>query len=321
MSDPLEVFWTSVKTDNPTFTVVDLRRWPAGAADRLIKLGLLRLMTSATHVTCPACDEGHVEEVMPRKGDDGKVRFFIRCPEALRVEVPAELLRQWTVDFDAVAAGLARALALNGHPKVLVPGRLWRLGKTPWHGANREVLFARGLAWPDARTIVCHVGPNGRPIILVAEQAPPDGVWAGRPPAAVVLAQVAVLGENGIDIDAVDVAARVNEADQRVASIMGVPVTAAEQKRAIRQQVKAEAKAHLEDDVLVAAYKQYGSYRKAGDALTEQLGRKICKDKVRGAVLRAGGLREVAQTADSPSIHRTVASQRRDGRRIIRKSP
>lgn len=249
------------------------------------------------------------------------MRFFIRCPEALRVEVPDDLLLQWTVDFDALADGLAKALTLKGHPKAVVPGRLWRLGKTPWQGANREVLFARGLTWPDARAIVCHVGPNGRPVILVGEQIPPDGVWAGRPPAAVVLAQVAAVDENGIEIDAVDVAARMNEADQRVASVMGVPVTAAEQKRTMRQQVKAEVKTQLEDDVLVAAYLEFGSCRAAATALTTQLDKPITKDKVYRAVQRAGGVNAVARTEDSLSIHRTVASQRRDGRKTIRKSP
>ncbi|MCX5671750.1 MAG: hypothetical protein NTU94_10575 [Planctomycetota bacterium] len=261
-----------------------------------------------------------MEEVVPQTGPDGHTRFFIPCPESLRVEVPETLLLQWTVDFDALAVALAKALALRGHPKTIVPGRLWRLGKTPWQGANREVLFARGLGWPDGLTVTCHVGPNGRPIILVADQTPPDAVWAGRPPATIVLAQVAALGENGIEIDAVDVAARVNEADQRVATVMGLPVTGAEQKLAIRQQLKAEVRTHLEDDVLVASYKECGSYRKAADALTQQLGRKITKDKIGRAVLRAGGPDEVVQTADSPSVQRSVASQRRDGQKIICKS-
>lgn len=321
MTDPLGPFWTSLEAEAPLLTAGDLRRWPASIAGRLADLGLLRPTTSATHVACPACDEGHVEEVIPRQGDDGKVRFFIRCPRALRVEVPDDLLRQWTVDFDALADSLAKALTLKGHVKALVPGRLWRLGKTPWQGANREVLLARGLGWPDSSAIACHVGPNGRPVVLVPEQAPTDAVWSGRPPALIVLGQVAALGEGGIEVDAADVAARVNEADQRVAAVMGVPVTAAEHKRAIRQQVKAEVKTHLADDILVAAYKECGSYREAADALTQQLGRKISKDRIRRAVLRAGGLDEVARVADSPSVQRTVASQRRDGRKIIRKSP
>jgi len=320
MTDPLALFWTSIEAETPLFTATDLRRWPADTADRLIGLGLLRLTTSATHVACPACDQGHVEEVIPCQGDDGNMRFFIRCPEALRVEVPGDLLRQWAVDFDALAAALAKALALKGHPKTIVPGRLWRLGKTPWQGANREVLLARGLGWPDGRTVTCHVGPNGRPVVLVPEQALTDAVWSGRPPAIVALGQVATLGESGLEVDAADLAARVNEADQRIATVMALPITPAEQKDAIRRQVKAEMKTQLEDDAFAAAYREFGSYRDAADALTRQLGRKVSKDKVRRAVLRAGGLREVARIDDTASVHRSVASQRRDGRKIIPKS-
>lgn len=321
MTDPLESLWTSLEAETPVFTVGDLRRWPAGTADRLIGLELLRPATSATHVACPACDDGHVEEVISRPGDDGKVRFFIRCPEALRVEVPEELLRQWTVGFDVLAAALVGVLALKGYPKTLVPGRLWRLGKTPWQGANREVLLARGLGWPDASTVTCHVGPNGRPVVLVPEQAPTDAVWSGRPPAVIVLGQVAALGEDGLEVDTADLAARINEADQRIATVMAIPVTAAEQKHTIRQQVKAEMKAQLEDDVLVAAYLESGSCRGAAAALTKRLDKPITKDKVYRAVLRAGGVDAVGRTEDSLSVHRTVASQRRDGRKIICKSP
>lgn len=312
MSDPLHILLSSVDAPESVFTVAAMAHWPPGSREQLEAAGLLRRIHNATHVACPACPDGHVEEVMAREGPDGRTRHLIRCPEALRVEVPEEHLLQWSIDIGALVKALAEGMGLKGEPKVLEPGRLWRLGKTPWQGANREVLFARGLAWPDARKVVCHIGPNGRPVVLVAERAPPDAVWAGRPPAAVVLGQVATLNENGVEIDTVDLAARVKEADQRVAAVMGEAVTAAEQKRAIRQQVKAEVKSHLEDDVLVAAYKRYGSYRKAADALTDELGGSISKDKIRRAVQRAGGPSEVMETADSASICRTVASHRRD---------
>jgi hypothetical protein len=136
-----------------------------------------------------------------------------------------------------------------------------------------------------------------------------------------VLGQVTTLGEDGLEVDAADLAARVNEADQRTATVMALPVTPAEQKRTIRQQVKAEMKAQLEDDVLVAAYLESGSCRGAAAALTKRLDKPITKDKVYRAVLRAGGVDAVARTEDSLSVCRSVASQRRDGRKIIRKSP
>lgn len=80
----------------------------------------------------------------------------------------------------------------------------------------------------------------------------------------------------------------------------------------IRQQIKAESKTNLIDDVYVAAYRQCGSFRAAAAFLSEQTGRKIGKDKVRRAVERCGGVEAVLRTKDSESIQRTVASQYRD---------
>jgi hypothetical protein len=195
------------------------------------------------------------------------------------------------------------------------------LGKTPWQGANREVLFARGLAWPDARAVARRIGPNGRPIVLVAERVPEFAVWPGRPPAVVALSQITTLGEEGLEIDAADLAVWVNEADQRVASMLAVPVTAAEQKLAIRQQVKAQMKLRVDDETLIGAYKQCGSFRKAAKLLTDRLGRPVSKDQVRRAVQDGKVTDQVARTEDSHSVSRAVVSQRRDSGRKPLKFP
>jgi hypothetical protein len=315
----MELFWRSLESERPLFTQADLRRWPEGCGRRLCEMGLLRLAENTTHVVCPGCEGGHVEQVIPRREPNGKLRFFVVCPEALRVEVPAEMLRQWTIDFATLVKALAEALALKGRPASGVPDRLWRLGKTPWQGANREVLFARGLAWTDARGVARGVGPNGRPIVLVADRAPEFAVWPGRPPAIVVLSKIATLGEAGLEVDAADLATLVNEADHRVASMLAVPVIAAEQKLAIQRQVKAQMKLRVDDETLIGAYKQCGSLRKAATLLSDRLGRPISKDQVRRAVQDAKVTDQIARTEDSQSVSRTVVSQRRDsGRRPIK---
>ena len=321
MIDPFDVFWASLESDPLLFTADDLCRLPGGLAERLRGLKLLRLTDNATHVVCPGCEEAHVEEVMTHTGRDGMSRFFVRCPETLRVEVAEDLMRQWTVDFGVLVRRIAQAARLKGRPKEVVSGRLWRVGKTPWQGANRDVLFSRGLNWPDRGAITCHVGPNGRPIVLVPDRVPGSAVWPGTPPVIIALSDVATLNAEGLEIDASDLAARINEADKRAASLLGIPATPVEQKLAIRRQVKAEMKAQLEDDVLIAAYKQCGSYRKAALYLTKQLERPVTKDKVFGAVKRAGGSKEVLRTEDSQSVHRSVVSHRRNGKKIVRKKP
>ena len=158
MTDPVDVFWASLESDPLLFTTDDLRRRPDDLTERLRGLKLLRLTDNATHVACPNCVEGHVEEVMSHTGRDGVSRFFVRCPEDLRVEVAEDLVRQWTVDFAVLVKLLASALDAKGRPKELDTSRLWRIGKVAWREARREVYFARGLAWPDREILGrdCH---------------------------------------------------------------------------------------------------------------------------------------------------------------------
>ncbi len=86
-------------------------------------------------------------------------------------------------------------------------------------------------------------------------------------------------------------------------------------KLMIRQQVKAEAKTGLTDDIFVAAYRQHSSVRKAAVFLSHQTGRNVSKDRVHRALKRSGGIQAVLNAEDSNSIQRTVASQRRDRQR------
>ncbi len=83
-------------------------------------------------------------------------------------------------------------------------------------------------------------------------------------------------------------------------------------KLLVRQQVKAETKTSLTDDVYVKAYRHCGSLRKAAAFLTAEVGQEIGKDAVHRAVKRFGGTSAVVRTEDSESIQRAVASQRRD---------
>ena len=114
MTDPVDVFWASLESDPLLFTADDLCRWPVDLAERLRGLKLLRLADNATHVVCPNCEEGHVGEVMSHTGRDGVSRFFVRCPDALRVEVAEDLVRQWTVDFAVLVKLLVQDFVVLG---------------------------------------------------------------------------------------------------------------------------------------------------------------------------------------------------------------
>ncbi len=293
------------------FDHAEIARWPSGASDDFAELGLLRAASGDMTAPCPSCAEAHTEPVHVRVESDGRKRFFIRCPESLRVEIDPEMCLGWEIDPDGLAAAVCTAMDLKGSPKPVVPGRLWRLGRIPWKGKTREVLLALRRCDSDTASVSSHVGPGGRSIVLVPHHVPDARIWPGRTPAVVALSRVATLEGSLLVIDGVALADIIVEAD-RLADALGVVAIDQVGKKMVRQQVKAEIKSLLTDDALIAAYKEYGSYRKAAEALTEQMGQPISKDKVKRAVDRKGGVAAVIPQSDSASVARGVASHPRD---------
>jgi hypothetical protein len=286
--------------------------WPPGELEALKRLGLVRQATGGLHAPCPNCGEAHIEPVTIRQTAGGTPRYFIRCPESMRVEVTAEMCVGWQADGDGLAKALSDAMDLKAKPKAIVPGRLWRLGRTPWKQATREVVLATRLQNADAASIAAHIGPGGRAIVLVPRDTPDECIWPGHIPAVVALSRVAELKPQGIELDVSAVCEIVADADALAETRSALPVDPEVKRQTVRRQVAAEMQSKEWDDILVAAYKQHGSFRKAARALTQQTGEPISKDKVQRAVERRGGLAEVMSDSDSPSVARTVASQRRD---------
>lgn len=295
-----------------TFDHRDLAEWPAGSLEVFLHLGLLRQSAGGLMASCPSCDDGHVEPVAQRPGPDGQPRLYIYCPEQLRLEVSAEMCRGWAVDLDGLATLVSSAMELKGTPKPLMPNRLWRLGRIPWEGKTREVMLATRLADPDGNSVAAHVGSGGRTVVFVPRLVPDDRVWLGRVPAVVALERIAELEGDRFAIDGVALLEAVAEADAVAEAKSLLPIDPEIRKQVVRSQVKAEIKGHLEDDVLVAGYIEFGSLRKAADGLTGRLQRQITKDAIEDAVNRAGGVKAVRRLADSVSVARTVASQSRD---------
>jgi hypothetical protein len=312
MHDPLALLWPHLEMPRPLFSQRMVECWPEGVLARLQTVGFVRQAETARRVVCPGCYEGHIEDVVAQPYPDGSCRFFVYCPEVLRAEVPPNDLRQWTIDFDRLAGALAQELSLRGRCLSLLPDRLWRLGKATWRGALRDVLLARGLAWRDAPEVVGRIGCSRRPIVLVPQYAPLRETWAGCEPAIVTLAQVASFESEGLAVDAVVVAAMVADADATWHDDVGQALD----ERQLRRLLRAQRSAALGDEVLVAAYKQYGSYRKAAEALIAQ-GVETDRWGVERAVRRAGGAAAIRRDESSLSVVRMRASQRHDGRRIV----
>lgn len=321
MTDPLELLWPLVDAADSLVSAHVAASWPADVHKRLLELGFLRPAADARRVLCPECGE-HVEEVLAIEGPDGRPRFAIPCPIVMRAEVPPSALKQWTIDHARLAAALAKTLALTGKCTELVPGRLWRLGRTKWNGASRDVLFARGLHWDDGGTVRAILVRGRKPIVFAAIERPSTEFWRTVPP-VLVLSHVAALGDTDIEIESLEVAAAIHDADASASAALGPMLTTENLKQMIRQQVKAEMKAQLNDDIYLAAYRQCGSVREAATFLSTETEREVTKDQVHRALTRAGGAAAVLNSDDSDSVVRGVASQDRDkhGKLLIRAQP
>lgn len=315
MTDALEIVWQLFDSSSLLLGHDEVTRWPPPAVAELTRLGFLREAGSIDHAACPNCPDRHVEKVLCRPGSDGRTRFYIPCPENLRVEIAADDLRRWIIDADAVARGLSRAVAQGDRCTQRVAGRLWRLGAVPWQGVNRDVLLARGLGWPDGGEIIRQIGGNGRSIVLLSGPAPPAHIWPELPPTVVSLPSVVRLQAGAITVALADVCALVQDADAANQARRPVALSPKQQKREFQKAAGDVLKSKLGDDPFVQAYDEHGSYRKAAAALSKQFGFPVSKDKVRTAVKRRGGVGAVRRDADSESVRRTVASQGRDRKR------
>lgn len=313
MNELLRSILSACDDVDSVFDHADTTGWPGGAVDALRRSRFIRRAAHGLYAPCPDCDDGHVEPVMIRDGPNGP-RYFIGCQRSLRVEVQPQMCNGWEIDGAGLAATVAHALGLTGSPKAVVPDRLWKLGRTPWppgQAATRQVVLVRRMREGDAPSIAAHVGAGGRAIVLVPSQVPDDRVWLGRVPAVIALSEVLAFEDGELVVDAAAVVDAIQASD-RLADAVDAVALDNRSKTMVRRQVKAEIKSLLTDDAMVAAYKQYGSYRQAAKALTEQTGQPITKDKVKRAVDRQGGVASVVPDADSNSVGRAVASQRRD---------
>lgn len=315
MTDALDIVWELLDSPALLVTHAEVLRWPPAASADLTRLGFLGAAASTDHAACPNGPDRHVEEVLCRVGPDGVTRYYIPCPESLRVEIAADDLRRWMIDVDAVAHALAAAVRPGGRCTQRIPLRLWRLGALPWQGVNRDVLLARGLTWPDGAEIIRQIGGNGRAIVFVAGPAPLAHIWPELPPTIVPLSTTVRLQAGVVSVALADIHALMHDTDAANQVRRPVALSPKQRKHEFRQAAGEMFKSTVRDDVLVRAYAEHGSFRKAADALTTQLGFRVTKDKVQRAVERRGGIGAVTRDADSESVRRTVASQRRDRQR------
>jgi len=309
MVDPLEFLLPIVESQQMTIGNDEAIRWPPEVLNTLVDLGILVDAEDAGVIRCPECGD-HWEELIARDGPGDSTRFFISCPEVLRVDVTQEQRRQWRPNLSGLVRLLAESLNLSGKSQELVPERLWRLGRMNWNGDSRDVLFVRGLQWPDGEQPRSQIVRQRKPVLISSTYAMPDEFWR-TPPPQLVLRRIAWLADR-LEIDVEEVAACLLYSSKKAVGSTTLSLSEEELKLTIRRQIKAENKSELTDDIFVSAYLQEGSLRAAAKFLSKQTNSEVTKDSVKRAVDRQGGISALANESDSDSIVRGVASQHRD---------
>jgi hypothetical protein len=173
--------------------------WPEGKREQFQRLGYLIPAGESSHVRCPECRD-HVEEVIASESPRG-TRFFITCPEHIRVQVTHDDRRVWTPDFGCVAKGIASALRLRGAVRPLRDDRVWCCGRIDWHGREREVVFASGLDKREESLVLPGLNKLLHPIVLVPDEVPEPERWGREPPTVVALARFVDMDAHGLVVD------------------------------------------------------------------------------------------------------------------------
>lgn len=140
MSGDLDPVWAAMCDGR--FTGSETKAWPARFFRYLVDTGIIVEAAAATHVECDACSRGHVERVDAVRTTRRAARFYHNCPEAGRVEVIAERLRQWKVSIPALAQVLAAGFKLSGDAPKRLAGNVWQLGRLSREDGGVDIFLA-----------------------------------------------------------------------------------------------------------------------------------------------------------------------------------
>jgi hypothetical protein len=309
MTDAFKYLCLLMDMDNPRISTYEASMWPDDGFQGILSQGFLHQVENAEYVKCPECLD-HQEEVVCVNYPDGSDRWFMPCPEHGRTEIEPHQLKQWAINFDAVARSLAHQMNLKGACTELVLGHVWRLGRWNVSGGVRDILFAVRLHTATAENCRRAITGAHRPVVLIPHQPPANSYWNGKMPPLISLYAAAEFKDDQIVMDAEYVLDVVRQ--ENLEPAFGKILSPEELRIVIRRMIRTEGQNEVTDEMLLQAVKTCGSVRKAAKLLTEQLKQDVSKDKVQRAVDRAGGIASVATGRDSDSVVRSRSKNRRD---------
>lgn len=199
--------------DGSTFSADEVARWPLGALDHLLAVGLIREIALANGVVCDQCEDAcWIEPEIRERPDTGKrvgVYFCWDNEDVGRFEVSLDRFRRWEVHWAGLAAAAAKALSVAGSAEEIVSDRLCCLGRIAYADKSLEVFLGRGMAWSDASTVfggVPRLQSTTPTLVLVPAVTPAPARWCRS---AVPLTEIARLDDTGFHVDVEELRRRI----------------------------------------------------------------------------------------------------------------
>jgi hypothetical protein len=123
----------------------ELSHWPAEAVGAMRSQKLLVKARPTASAVCPGCEQECVMPVHTLPAGPRGAASFIVCDKRSdinRVAVPAERLRQWRCEMDALCGFAAQSLGLRRSDKPSAIGELWEIGIATG-GKRKQMLCLR----------------------------------------------------------------------------------------------------------------------------------------------------------------------------------
>jgi hypothetical protein len=144
---PLQVVLERLGCGDPARGVLffwdEVKRWPSGALDSLVKGGVLRQAQPMAVVECDGCEENCVMPVVVYPAQEDKPgRAFINCDkrdDIGRIRVDFRRMEQWQSSGELIAAALVQILDFI-EPAKAIDGKRWNVGVLKGNANNKSLI-------------------------------------------------------------------------------------------------------------------------------------------------------------------------------------
>ena len=196
-------------------------QWPEGCLDKLLALGLMVQAGNEIGLYCDQCEEHCWLEPTFPIGSDGT--NFLTHPCIGRedigiLEFRPEQLLTWRLNFEGITAAVGGALGLDGEIEVVVPGRLWSLGRLRRSGRAHTFFFGWGYDLHRNEELVLATDGRMRSLngVLLVPHSIPQALSSGTSPGPIIpLTAIVSFSNDGLQLDTALVQTRLGKPSRK----------------------------------------------------------------------------------------------------------